>query len=179
VARLRARVKRYPTRLRLLAALPAVAVLGVSSAFALPAGRAGADAWPPLPTAGTFLKGEIQAMVHGRYGLAWTRLYPGHRAVVPEGIYVACEKQLPFPASYRSAKVVRVRRALVSVAGSTRPVEGAAVTVLIALKWYGRDPMRFTHTFHLVPVDGRWTWLLSPQRYRMYVASGCGFKPSV
>lgn len=165
--------------LRFLAALPAVAVLGVSSAFALPAGRAGADAWPPLPTAGTFLKGEIQDMVHGRYALAWTRLYPAHRAIVPEPIYVACEKRSPFPASFRSAKVIVVRRAAVHVAGSLQPVEGAAVTVRIALKWYGRDPLTFTHTFHLVPVRGRWTWLLSPQRYRMYLGTGCGFKPSL
>src|SRR5512146_816249 len=97
--------------LRFLAALPAVAVLGVSSAFVLPAGGASAGAWPPLPTAATFLKGEIQDMVHGRYALAWTRLYPAHRAVAPQRIYVACEKRSPFPASFRSAKVIEVRRA--------------------------------------------------------------------
>jgi hypothetical protein len=177
VARLSAAVKRYPTMLRVLAALPAAAVLGLASAFSLPAGRA--DAWPPLPTAGTFLKTEIRTMAQGRYALAWTRLYPAHRAIVPKPVYVACEKRLPFPASFRSAKVVRVQRSMVSVAGSPKPVAGAAVTVRIALTWYGRDPLTFTHTFHLVPVGRRWTWILSPQRYRMYEASGCGFKPRV
>lgn len=163
--------------LRFLAALPAAAILAASSAFSLPAGRA--DAWPPLPTAGSFLKAEIRTMAHGRYALAWTRLYPGHRAIVPRSIYVACEKALPFPAPFRSAKVLGVRRAMVSVAGSPAPVAGAAVTVRIALKWYGRDPLSFTHTFHLVPVNGHWTWILSAQRYRMYLANGCGFKPAL
>ena len=29
------------------------------------------------------------------------------------------------------------------------------------------------HTFHLAAVHGRWAWLLSPSRYRLY-RDGCG-----
>jgi hypothetical protein len=57
---------------------------------------------------------------------------------------------------------------------------GVAVTVRISLPWYGpRDPIVFTHTFHLVPVHGHWTWLLSPQRYALYRHDGCGNFPAV
>jgi hypothetical protein len=163
--------------LRLLAALPAAAILSISTAFSLSPARA--DAWPPLASAGPFLKSEIHDMARGRYALAWTRLYPAHRAVVPESIYVACEKQLPFAAPLRGTKVVGIRRAPVAIAGFAHAVPGVAVTLRIAVKWYGRDPLSFTHTFHLVPVRGRWTWVLSPQRYRMYSATGCGVKPAV
>jgi hypothetical protein len=41
-----------------------------------------------------------------------------------------------------------------------------------------RDRMTFTHTFHLVPVHGHWTWLLSPQRYALYAHDGCGNFPA-
>jgi hypothetical protein len=161
--------------LRVVAALPAAAVLALSSVFSLQAGRA--DAWPPLPTAGPFLTTQIHDLARGRYALAWSRLYPAHQAMVPQAVYVACEKALPFVAPPKNEKVVRVRRVAVAVPGAPTPVPGVAVTMRIAVKWYGRDPLTFVHTFHLVPVGGRWTWILSPQRYRLYESSGCGFKP--
>ena len=72
-----------------------------------------------------------------------------------------------------------MRRALVHVPGATAGVPGVPVTVRITVPWYGpRDPIAFTHTFHLVPVHGHWTWLLSPQRYALYRHDGCGGFPA-
>jgi hypothetical protein len=67
----------------------------------------------------------------------------------------------------------------VRVPGAATSVRGVAVTVRVAVRWYGpRDPLTFTHTFHLVPVHGHWTWLLSPQRYALYRHDGCGGFPA-
>ena len=69
---------------------------------------------------------------------------------------------------------MRVRAAPVHVTGLSRPMPGAAVTVAVELGWYGpRDPITFTYTFHLVRVQERWTWLLSAERYGLYLRGAC------
>jgi hypothetical protein len=160
---------------RPLAALPALALLALSAALAVPARS---EAWPPLQTAGPFLQAKIEDQAHGRYAKVWTELYPAHRAIVPESVYVACERHLPLVAPLRGLRIAGVRPVPVRVAGLREPVPGVAVEVRVSVKWYGRDPMSFTHTFHLVPVGGHWTWILSPQRYRLYSATGCGLMPA-
>lgn len=162
---------------RLLAALAASGLVSASTFFALPTGRA--DAWPPLSTAGPFLRTEIRDMTRSHYAKVWAELYPAHRAIVPEAIYVACERRLPFVALLRGTAVERTRHARVQVVGASSTVPGVAVTLRISVKGYGRDPISFVHTFHLVAVSGRWTWLLSRQRYQLYTTTGCGFKPAV
>ena len=55
--------------------------------------------------------------------------------------------------------------------GSTRPIPGVAVTVRAVFASYGpRDSVPLTQTFHLVPVHGRWKWLLSRSRFQLYLA---------
>ena len=142
-----------------------------TNAHAQPAIRA----WPPLQTAGDFLVTEIRTKLDGRWAAAWRDLYPPHRLVASRLAYVTCERSTPFPAKLQSVRVLSVLRGRVAVAGLTQPVPGVAVRVRIALGWYGsRDPVVFSHTFHLVPVHGRWTWLLSKQRYRLYRSDACG-----
>jgi hypothetical protein len=115
--------------------------------------------------------------VDGKWGLAWQTLYPAHKVVARRSVYVECEKSTPWPAPVKSFELVGVRRASFRAPG-VGIVDGAAVAVRIAVKWYGeRDPFTFTHTFHLVPVNGHWTWLLSPQRYALYRHDGCGHFP--
>ena len=72
-------------------------------------------------------------------------------------------------------RIATVHPADVRVPGLRRTVRGVALTVVVSLRWYGpRDPIVFRHTFHLIPVHGRWTWLLSPSRYRLYARGACG-----
>jgi hypothetical protein len=55
-----------------------------------------------------------------------------------------------------------------------RRVRGVALDVHVELEGLvPRDPITFDHTFHLVPVNGHWTWVLSPSRYRLYARDGC------
>ena len=157
-----------------LAAFWMLATVGITAAHA----ARQTTQWPALRTAGSFMLEDIRFKVDGKWGLAWQTLYPAHKFVARRSVYVSCEKSTPWPAPIQSAELVGVRRASFRVPG-VGIVSGAAVAVRIAVKWYGeRDPITFVHTFHLVPVHGHWTWLLSPQRYALYRHDGCGSFPA-
>jgi len=154
----------------------ALALLLSVVAAATLAGNASArrTRWPALSTAGPFLLTDIRDKVDGRYGLAWESLFPMHQKIAPRSTYVRCEEQTPVQLPLRSVHVVHVHRASVRVPGLAQPLAGVAVTVAVTFQWYGpRDPIYLKHTFHLVPVHGRWTWLLSRERYHLYRDDGC------
>jgi hypothetical protein len=126
-------------------------------------------------SARNFLLATIDEKVRGEWAKAWTSLYPFHKRIATRNAYIRCESRTPFSAPLERLRVADVRSADVRVPGLRRTVRGVALTVIVALRWYGpRDPIVFRHTFHLVPVDGHWTWLLSPSRYRQYVHGECG-----
>lgn len=166
---------RARARLRICALVLAVG-LGTPAA-ALARSPAGHEAQGALSTAsaGRFLVETIEQKVHGDWGKAWTSLYPFHKRIASRSTYVRCEAVTKFPAPLESLRVTEVRSAAVRVPGLSRRVAGVAITVVVKLRWYGpRDPIVFRHTFHLVPVRGRWTWLLSPSRFWLYKRHGCG-----
>ena len=154
----------------------ALALLLSVVAAAMLAGGASAERtrWPAMSTAGPFLLADIRDKVDGRYGLAWQSLFPMHQKIAPRSTFVRCEEQTPFQLPLKSVHVVGVHRASVRVPGLGQPLAGVAVTIAVALQWYGpRDPIYLKYTFHLVPVRGRWTWLLSTERYHLYRDDGC------
>jgi hypothetical protein len=163
------------------ALLAILAGIGAAVAVARPAGTAQPRAEvplrrasPPLRTAPGFLRLEILQKSLGRWDEAWDGLYPGQRRVLRRAAYVACEASTPFPAPLQSFRVVGMRRSLVHVAGLSRPVPGVELTTRVAVAWYGpRDPVVFPAVFHLVPDGGRWTWILSSQRFAAYRSGGC------
>ena len=137
-------------------------------------------AWPPLATAGAFFLADVRDKIDGRWGASWLNLYPPHQQLVSQSDFVRCETATPFLAPLRSIRVLSVRRAPVDVPGLTLPVPGVALGVRLEIAaGYGpRDPVVLRHTFHLVPVDGRWTWILSPSRYKLYRDHACTSLPS-
>ena len=129
---------------------------------------------PALRSAGPFFLAVLGQKIRGDWARAWQSLYPLHRRIAPRRTFIRCETATRFPARLESIHVVRVRAVPFRVAGVPHPMRSAAVTVAVELRWYGpRDPITFTHTFHLVPVHGRWTWLLSLDRYRLYKHHAC------
>jgi hypothetical protein len=133
-----------------------------------------ASLWPRLETAEPFLLQEIHEKVAGRWRAAWRSLYPPQQRAATEAEYVRCEKSTPLAAPLKTIRVTGVRRSPVQVPGLALPLAGVAVTVHVELEWFGpRDPIVLEHTFHLVPVHGRWRWLLSPDRYLLYLYDGC------
>ena len=128
-------------------------------------------------SAGRFLLNEVAQKLSGDWDAAWRTLYPAHQRIAPRDTFVRCERATPFPAPLDSIRVVNVRPAEVRIPGVRHLVAGVAVTVAIELQWYGpRDPISFRHDFHLDPVNGRWSWLLSPSRYHLYQRHACAAK---
>lgn len=168
--------RRFVFQALLAAGVVAALTLGIPvSATAIP--TTGKTARPPglsYASAARFLLGSIEDKVDGDWGRAWQSLYPLHRRMAPRDAFIRCESATPFPARMESLHVVDVRAAAVRVPGLRHDVPGVAIEVKVELAWYGpRDPIVFRHTFHLIPVRGRWTWLLSPSRYRLYVRGAC------
>jgi hypothetical protein len=136
--------------------------------------RQSPSAWPPLASAVPFFLDELRDKTVGHWEAAWRTLHPLHQQVASRTDFVRCERLRPFPAPIEALHVIGVRRSPVRVPGLARPVAGVAVEVRVELRWYGpRDPIVLRHTFHLVPVHGHWTWLLSPSRYRLYLNHDC------
>jgi hypothetical protein len=132
------------------------------------------NAAPSLRSAGTFFLTVLEQKLSGDWAKAWQSLHPLHKRVAARDTFIRCETARPFPAPLESIHIVRVRAVPFRAPGALHPVRSAAVTVAVELRWYGpRDPITFTHTFHLVAVHGRWTWLLSLDRYRLYQQDAC------
>jgi hypothetical protein len=129
---------------------------------------------PSLRSAGRFFLTVLEQKVSGDWAKAWQSLHPLHKRIAARDTFIRCETARPFPAPLESIHVVRVRAVRFRAPGALHPVPSAAVTVAVELRWYGpRDPITFTQTFHLVAVHGRWTWLLSLDRYRLYRQDAC------
>jgi len=130
---------------------------------------------PSHASAARFFLETLEEKLHGDWARVWESLYPFHQRIASREAFVRCEVLTPFAAPLEGLRIAGVRDAPVSVPGQRERVAGVAVDVVVSLRWYGpRDPIVFRHTFHLVPVRGRWTWLLSPSRYLLYADGACG-----
>ena len=131
-------------------------------------------AGPRLDTAGASFLAELHAKLAGRWGTAWSTLYPFHQHVAPRSTYVSCEQHSPFPAEATGVTVEQVSRSNVVVPGLAQRIAGAAVRVRMTFKTYGpEEPISVVHVFHLVPFGGAWRWLLSQAEYDAYSSGGC------
>jgi len=158
---------------------PALAALLVGGAVGVAPGASRA-AVPSLASARIFVISEVQAKLDGRWARAWSTLYAAHQRIAVKPVFVRCEQSTPFYAPTMVFGVLRARRAFVRVPGLTSRVPGAAVTLRVALGWYGpRDPIVLTPTLHLVATNGGWRWLLSDAMYRVYRRGGCGGLPPI
>jgi hypothetical protein len=167
-------IVRTPLRL----ATPALAA-ALAAAVAAPASAA-TQGRPSLESARIFVVSEVQDKLDGRWGRAWSTLYPAHQQVAVRPVYIRCERSTPFLAPTLVFGVERVRKTLVRVPGLSRRLPGVAVTLHVALQWYGpRDPIVLTPTLHLVAVHDGWRWLLSDEMYRVYRHGACGGLPPV
>ena len=172
--RLRANQRPFRRMIVLGALVLAGLVAGSFPAVAVVAPPSKSTTAPSLRSAGRFFITVLEQKVSGEWGRAWQSLYPLHQRIAARDTFIRCETARPFPAPLESIHVVRVRAVSFRAPGALPPVPSAAVTVAVELSWYGpRDPITFTHTFHLVAVHGRWTWLLSPDRYRLYRQDAC------
>lgn len=160
----------------------AVAVVIVAGAVAaalagtLAAAHGGrsASAVPARGDPATFIVRTTREKLQGRYARVWDSLYPSHKRVAPRDLFVRCEMRMPFPGKVVSLRAVSKWREPVSIAGLARKLPSEAVRIrAIVRSPLLATPVTVTHTFHAVAVEGRWTWILSPSRFRLYADGGC------
>jgi hypothetical protein len=150
-----------------------IAVL-VASALTACGGSSGSTGPEPRQDPGLYMAAVVREKILGDYALAWKSLYPAHKRVAPRREYVACESKAPFPGLLERIRVVKVADEPVRVAGEKRKLPSKAVTVRVT----ARNPLLerpavVEHTFHAIAVAGRWTWILTPQRFEDYRAGYC------
>ena len=84
--------------------------------------------------------------------------------------YIACERLEPLQGDMRRFEVVEVADTPSTIPGSADEVDSTAVTFRVTLALPGLTPQPVTHTAHVFPVDGRWTWVIGPDDFAAYAA---------
>jgi hypothetical protein len=125
----------------------------------------------------SFARRVVRLIAENRYDQAWPLLHPSHRLVVTRSEYVTCERQSPIP-----GRLVAVRtRAPVDEPVVLRPgerVPSRAVPVQVVLLDLATSEQTVVDVrVHAVSVDGRWRWVLPPERLARYRAGICPDAP--
>ncbi len=136
-------------------------------------GDSGASATPRSDPV-VFLRGIVRGVAANDYAGVWPTLHPAQQRVATRALYVRCEKLSPVAGKLDSIRVVRAVDRRIEVAGTGEGlVDSKAVTFEVKL----RDRLLGTSvavtTAHAVAVDGRWRWILTPQRFTTYRSGGC------
>lgn len=125
---------------------------------------------PTRPDPAAFVERLVVQIVRDDYARAWLTLHPAHKAAAPRWTYVDCELMSPIPGRIDSLRILRIQDQLHFVPGLGRR-QVTAVTFRLVLSGIGR--VEITHTSNLVEVDGRWRWMLTPERFELYRAGAC------
>ena len=152
-----------------LAAAFAAAVLGVVGLVHVLDAQDGPSGDPA-----DFMTTIVGYIVADDYAAAWNSLYPAHKLVALRKEYVDCELQRPLNSKLGSIDVLGVRDRKLHVPGDEGSVDAKAVTLRVDLMNSIGAKETFRHTFNVVPVGTHWTWVLTPSRYALYRADGCG-----
>jgi len=158
-----------------LRALP-IAIFG--AAILVVAGCGGSsdssDSGAPAQTPGLFMTSLIRQKATGEYDLAWKSLHPLHQEVAPQKVYVRCENLTVFPGRLVKVSVVRIKNEPVLIAGEKDSVASKAVTLRVSVDSPGIPrPVTVKDTYHVIPVDGHWTWILTKENFLEYKAGVC------
>jgi hypothetical protein len=127
----------------------------------------------PEQDPGDFVHTLVSDLYAGDTGDAWDHLHPLHKAAVSRARYVQCERLEPLQGDVRKFEVVKVADEPSTIPGSADSVDGTAVTFRVMLALPGLSPQPVTHTAHVFPVDGQWTWVIGPDDFAAYAAGQC------
>lgn len=122
----------------------------------------------PEQSAGEFVDGLFSRIFDGHHASVWEDLYPPHQEVATRARYVSCSEEEPAVEDPAVVEVLGVRDEMWQVAGEPDSQESKAVTFRITIAGSGA-----TSTGHLIAVDGRWRWILSPDDYQAFSAGQC------
>ena len=156
-----------------LRALP-IAILGAAILVVAGCGGGSSDSGTPAQTPGLFMTSLIRQKATGQYDLAWKSLHPLHQHVAPQKVYVRCENLTVFPGRLIKVSVVGIKSEPVLIAGEKDSVASKAVTLRVSVDSPGIPrPVTVKDTYHVIPVDGHWTWILTKENFLEYKAGVC------
>lgn len=121
--------------------------------------RAPASAGQPTEPAFDAVKRQLDELSKGQYGREWDELHPAQQALVPRDSYVKCATA-DGPIGVDNVKELEHYADSVSIPGTALKVDSTAVTVSLT-QHRGTQSADQKHTFHEVPLDGQWKWLLA------------------
>ena len=140
----------------------------------------GAQAVAGNDGAGAFVRTVVRLIAANRYDDAWPLLHPTHRATVGRAAYVACERLSPIPGRLVAVRAGEAFEERTAVAPG-RLADSRAVPIVIVLLDLATSEQVVVHdTVHAVRAEGRWRWILPPERLGEYGAGRCpGAPPAV
>jgi len=152
-----------------------IAALCLALAFAAGCGgSSGSSSALPDQAPGLFVSSVVRQKATGQYELAWRSLHPLHQKVAPEKVYVHCENLTVFPGHLIKISIVGVKDEPVLIAGEKDTVPSKAVTFKVYVNSPGiPKPVVVKETYHTIPVDGHWTWILTKDSFSQYKAGIC------
>jgi hypothetical protein len=151
-----------------------IAFLTAAVATAAVLWHAGERSAAPSEDAGVFVTRIVGFIAADRYGRAWPSLNPAHQLVAQRAEYISCERRSPVGSTLRSAAVLRTTQRLRRVPGVAGNTPVTAVTLRLVIRDRVLGIKRtFVHTFNAVADGSRWTWILTPSRYRLYSSDAC------
>lgn len=110
----------------------------------------------------------------GDYARAWGLLHPGHRAVVPRPLFERCLGSLLEGSGIELEDVAVIGRRDEAIDLPAVPERRAtAVTIRLTVTNAFGDREDTTPTYNLVPVGGRWTWVLGREEVLAYQRGAC------
>ena len=160
--------------------LAGLAAVAAGAAFATVSVTAMAQSDGTMGDPVGFLKGVVRQIAANDYARAWQSLAPAQQRLVPQPEYVRCESASPIPGRLAWIQVVRAFKEPVTVAGTgAEPVVATAVTFRLKISEpVLHEAVVVTHTVHAVPAEGRWAWILPPDRFQLHRSGSCGARPA-
>jgi hypothetical protein len=128
----------------------------------------------PTDDPAVFLRGIVSQIARNDYGAVWPRLHPAQQRVATRSTYVRCEQLTPIPGHLDWIRIVSMKDERITVPGDHGVVDSKAVIFRLRLSEpVLKQSVTVTQTVHAVAVDGRWRWILSPQRFGVYRSKSC------
>jgi hypothetical protein len=144
---------------------------GGSSSSSAPAAATSAT---PAQDLGDFFKQRIQHELDGEYGRSWESMHPGQQKIVSRSNYEECRRQAVDPQAgveVKSARVQQVHDDPIDVPGVSEK-KAKAVTLRLTFR-QGSQEETTTVTYHTLPVDGHWVWMLPAADIRAFQNGTC------
>ena len=151
------------------------ALLALAGGIAVLAGCGGggsSSAKPPVENPGRVMTSVIRHELEGERELSYKMLIREQRKIVPARFYASCS---PGPAMLQrdvDVDILGIHDELFAVPGLGK-TKTKAVDYRMTVHGGGGEPMKLSHTGHLIAQEGHWRWTLSASSFDSFTKGFC------